>query len=143
MKKSFFVAVLLTMFLGTSAYRSPDVAHGKGIRFFKGTFQEALAASQETNKPIFIDVYASWCSPCKQLKRQTFSDAAVGAYFNSNFICLSIDGETEEGSRLRSLYAVRSYPTLLITDGNAKLLTRSAGFMKPYILINFGKRIVP
>ncbi len=143
MKTSLYIALILTTLYSSFTYHTPENTTAKGIRFFKGTFQEALAESQKTNKPLFIDVYATWCGACKQLKRQTFSDAAVGDYFNKNFVCLSVDGETEEGIRVRQLYNVRSYPSLLITDGNAKLLTRAEGFMKPYILINFGKRIVP
>lgn len=115
----------------------------KGIQFFNGSFSAALTEAKKTEKPLFIDVYANWCGPCKQLKRSTFKDHEVGNYFNKNFVCVGIDGETDEGRGVRDFYNIHSYPTLLITDANGKLLTRAEGFMKPYILINFGKRIVP
>jgi thioredoxin len=121
---------------------TPASHGGKGIDFFKGTFNEALKASKESGKPVFIDFYASWCGPCRQLKK-SFRDAAVGEYYNKNFICLSIDGETEEGRMLRKAFDVTSYPTLLIINADAKQLARTEGYMKPYILINFGRRVVP
>ena len=90
-----------------------------------------------------MDVYASWCGPCKKLKKTTFKDEAVGEYFNKNFICVTIDGETDEGFAIIDKYKVRSYPTLVISDYEGNMLTKTTGFVKPHILINFGKRIVP
>ena len=114
-----------------------------GIDFFKGSFNEALQAARQSGKPLLVDVYADWCGPCKKLKRETFRDREAAAYFNKNFVCYSLDGETPDGIAVRQLYTIRSYPTLLILDGNGKLLTKTEGFMKPYILMNFGRRIVP
>jgi len=135
-------AICLVAILSCVAFSSEE-RDAKGIQFFKGNFKEALEESRKSGKPIFIDVYADWCGPCKQLKRSTFKDASVGDYFNKNFICIGIDGETDEGKGIRKFYDINSYPTLLITNSNGKLLTRAEGFMKPYILINFGRRIVP
>ncbi|MEZ4839047.1 MAG: hypothetical protein R2782_07815 [Flavobacterium sp.] len=67
----------------------------------------------------------------------------MGAYFNKNFINIAIDGETEEGDKILNRYDIRSYPTLLILDTKGHVLARQTGFMKPYILINFGRRVVP
>jgi thiol:disulfide interchange protein len=123
--------------------RSENKATKMGIDFFKGTFSEALAASKETGKPIFIDFYTTWCGPCKQLKKVSFKDKAVGEYYNKNFICISVDAEKGEGIEVARQYNVRSYPTLLIINNNGAVKARTEGFMKPYILINFGRRVVP
>ncbi|MGK4568218.1 thioredoxin family protein [Flavobacterium sp. 3HN19-14] len=135
-----FVIIIAGICCSFSAAKIPS---GSGITFFKGTYSQALAASAKTKKPLFVDVYATWCGPCKQLKRESFKDKAVGEYFNKNFVCFSIDGETEEGRILRKVYNIDSYPTLLITDATGKQLARTEGFMKPYILINFRRRVVP
>ncbi|MBC8884301.1 thioredoxin family protein [Flavobacterium piscinae] len=137
-----FVYCLGSLFL---SFRIPtkEATVAKGIDFFKGTFQEALALAEKEQKYVFVEVYATWCGPCKQLKRTTFKDKEVGVYFNKNFINIAIDGETEEGDKILSRYNIRSYPTLLILDAKGRVLTRQTGFMKPYILINFGRRVVP
>lgn len=140
MKK--ILLLFITLFL-VSFTSSEKMVYKKGIDFFKGTYTEALAKAKEENKPVFLDVYASWCGPCKKLKKTTFKDEEVGEYFNKNFICVAIDGETEEGKAILDKYRVRSYPTLIIADYEGNMRTKTTGFVKPHILINFGKRIVP
>jgi len=85
MKKNliFSIAVLIVSFTS-----SEKKIYKKGINFFKGTYTEALAKAKEENKPVFLDVYAGWCGPCKKLKKTTFKDETVGEYFNKNFICI-------------------------------------------------------
>ena len=117
-------------------------AKANGIDFLSGDWTAALALAKAENKPIFVDVYATWCGPCKKLK-STFKDPEVGAYFNKNFVNIRIDGETQDGIQFRNRYQINSYPTLLIVDYDGKVKTRAQGFMKPYILINFGRRIKP
>ena len=41
------------------------------------SMEEALAAQEKQPKKIFMDVYTTWCGPCKLLDRNTFSDAQV------------------------------------------------------------------
>lgn len=137
------ILILFFTLLSLSFTLSEKEVYKKGINFFKGSYTEALAKAKLENKPVFLDVYASWCGPCKKLKKTTFKDEAVGEYFNKNFICVAIDGETEEGNAILHKYNVRSYPTLIIADYEGNMRTKTTGFVKPQILINFGKRIVP
>ena len=134
---------LLTLVIISSSFTPENGQKYKGIAFFKGTWKEALILAKKENKPIFLDVYAKWCGPCKKLKKTTFKNSEVGTYFNANFINVTIDGETDEGRALAKKYQVTAYPTLLIIDSRGNQLTKSVGFLKPYILINFGRRIVP
>lgn len=144
---SISVLLLLGVTFASFSSKSEDETNSnstsKGIDFFKGSYAEALEQAKNENKHVFLDVYATWCGPCKMLKKQTFKDEEVGNYYNKNFINIAIDGETEEGRKLMSYYNINSYPTLLIVDSDGKVKTRHSGFMKPHILVNFGKRIVP
>lgn len=137
-KHYLFLASLLYVFSSFT-----EVPYKKGIKFYKGSFEDALVKAEQENKAVFIDFYASWCGPCKELKRTTFKDAKVGDYYNNNFINVSIDAESKEGIHIARYYKVASYPTLVITDYNGRKLTSTTGFKKPYILINFGRRVVP
>jgi thioredoxin 1 len=146
MKKILLTGLLTVVAFGIYSFKNPqnnEINDKKGIHFFEGTFKEALLESKELNKPIFLDVYATWCGPCIQLKKTTFKDEAAGNYFNANFINITVDGETQEGKELIKKYNINAYPTLLIVDSKGDVKTRTIGFQTPDILINFGKRIVP
>ena len=144
MKKPITLILLLLYFIPLTSFKTKtyDAGTAKGIEFFKGSWEEALEKAKQENKNIFVDFYATWCGPCKQLKK-SFKDKEVGAYYNKNFINVSIDGETKEGKELMYRYQIQGYPTLIIVDYNGKVKTKSIGVLKPYILINFGRRIVP
>ncbi|MFH6959505.1 thioredoxin family protein [Flavobacterium aquidurense] len=147
MKTILFMGLLALVVFGIYSFKNPKVDFKEdsigGIQFFNGTIQEALEKAKKENKPIFLDIYATWCGPCKMLKKNTFSDKEVGDYYNTNFINIAIDSETKEGRELVDKYRIEGYPTLLILDKNGKQIAKQLGFVEPHILVNFGKRIVP
>ncbi|HEX9512536.1 MAG TPA: thioredoxin fold domain-containing protein [Puia sp.] len=117
---------------------SSNVA-GQGIQFIESDWSKALEEARKQNKFIFLDAYASWCGPCKLLKKNTFPDKEAGEFFNRNFINVAIDMEKGVGPELSEQYRVDAYPTLIITDAEGKIVTYTQGYMKPKQLIDFGR----
>lgn len=111
----------------------------KGIQFIEADWSKALLEAKTQHKQIFLDAYASWCGPCKQLKKQTFPDPEAAAFFNANFINVAINMEKGVGPSLLEKYQITAYPTLLITDENGNLITYTRGLIGPKDLIAFGK----
>lgn len=99
----------------------------RGIDFFNGTFADACEKARKENKLIFLDAYTSWCGPCKTMSAQVFTRKDVGLYFNETFINCKIDMEKGEGPELAKKYGVTAYPTLLLIDGNGKLVHKCVG----------------
>ncbi len=112
---------------------------GKGIQFYRGTWDDALTLAKSENKLIFVDVYATWCGPCKKLKKYTFSSEKAGNYFNSNFINVTIDGERGEGALLAAQYGVKSYPSLYLIDNEGRIIVKSEGYQSASRLIKWAK----
>lgn len=136
------VALVVFAFVPKSKAKSENNTHnekGEGIQFFEADWNKALAEAKKQNKLIFLDAYASWCGPCKLLKKNTFSDKEAGEYFNKNFINVAMDMEKGDGPALSEKYAVNAYPTLIITDADGKIITYTQGYIKPKQLIDFGK----
>ncbi len=125
------------LLMGQDHSHNPD--NTEGIQFFEGTWDEALALAKEENKFIFLDVYATWCRPCKVLKAKTFPDAKAGKYFNENFINVTLDGEKGDGIQLARQLKVSAYPSLFILNSKGKPLVYYAGFLQPADLIELGK----
>ncbi len=110
-----------------------------GIKFFKGSWKEALAEAKSSDKLIFMDCYTTWCGPCKAMARDVFPNAKVGDYFNDNFINVKMDMEKGEGKTLARKYSVNAYPTLLFVDGSGKVVHMSKGAKPAAKFINLGK----
>jgi len=64
----------------------------KGIKWV--TIEEAQALAKKAPKPLFVDVYTSWCGPCKMLDRNTFSDPRVADYVNKHFYAVKFNAES-------------------------------------------------
>lgn len=137
---SFLTISLLLSFLTVQSENPVDTDHA-GIRFFEGTWDEALAQAKKENKLIFLDVYATWCGPCKKLSALTFPDPEVGNYYNNRFINVKVDGEKGEGLTLRQRYGVRGYPTLLFINHKGEVVHRTAGFRDPSRFLELGKSV--
>ena len=97
-----------------------------GIDFFHGTFEEALQQAEEEEKLVFVDVYTSWCGPCKVMSQTVFPDQKVGEYFNARFVSFKLDAEDMDinGPRISNTYDVRVYPTLLFLNPDGTELGR-------------------
>jgi len=139
------IAIILISVILLTNY-SPAFTNGPGdtqpgINFFEGTWDEALALAKKENKLIFLDVYATWCGPCKRLSAQTFPDPEVGKYYNERFINVKVDGEKGEGLTLRQRYGVRGYPTLLFINYKGEVVHKTAGFRDPQRFIDLGKSV--
>lgn len=110
------------------AAEKESVVSVSGIKFSKLTFAKAVKQAQATGKLIFIDVHTSWCGPCKEMAKTTFTDSEVGDVFNKRFINLKIDAEQDEdGPMISKAYTVTAYPTLLFINGEGKMVKKLVG----------------
>ena len=137
--KKIFLIILLSLLVVAFAAKTPATNAAVEISFFKGTWSEAVAKAKNENRPIFLDIYATWCGPCKLLKKQTFVDKEVVKFYNANFINVSLDGEKGDGETLAQKYQITGYPTLIILDNVENPLYATAGFMPPEDFLMFGK----
>jgi thioredoxin-related protein len=118
------------------------------------SLEEAVAAQEKEPRKIMIDMYTSWCGPCKLLDRNTFKNTDVATYVNKNYYAVKFnaEGNTEltfkdvkysnpsfDASRrgrnsqhqLASYLGVNAYPTILFLDENSSLLLPIKGYHNP------------
>ncbi|RRJ90838.1 thioredoxin [Flavobacterium macacae] len=110
------------------------------ISFTTKGYRQALVLAKTSRKKIFIDAYATWCGPCRQLQKTTFKDAKAAAYFNKNFINLAIDIEKGEGTDLAKRWKIEALPTLLILDEKGNIIADHVGYVDGNGLIEFAKQ---
>ncbi len=143
MKMLLLLVAIFAIGIMAFIYPKPDFTKDVegGIQFHKGTFKEALAIAKAENKLVFLDIYATWCGPCKKLKSTTFSNKEVGDLFNQEYINIALDGEQAEGAALAQLYKIKGYPTLLFINANGEIVKGTSGYHSPNELIALGKSL--
>lgn len=111
----------------------------KQVRFIKNndrTMEQMLAEAKLQKKVLFVDVYTTWCGPCKWMDENTFRDTRVTEKFNKMFLNYKVDGESFDGVNVGIIYRVDSYPTYLFISPSGEVLHRIEGMMSPESLIN-------
>ncbi|MEL4456869.1 thioredoxin family protein [Lutimonas vermicola] len=60
------------------------------------SLEEAVEAQAVSPKKIMMDVYTSWCGPCKLLDRNTFQNPDVVKYVNEHYYAVKFNAEGNE-----------------------------------------------
>ncbi len=66
------------------------------------SFEEGLRLAKEQGKPVFIDFFADWCLPCREMEATTWRDSEV-IRESQRFVAIKLDSSKEDspGSRLK------------------------------------------
>lgn len=93
------------------------------IDFKEISIEEALKIAQREGKYVFIDTYAEWCLPCKQMEL-VFVDEEVSTFFNTNFVNVRVDMDQPLGAEISKAYDVVWLPTLIILNEKGEMRSK-------------------
>ena len=115
---------------------------------------EALEAQKKEPKKIFMDVYTTWCGPCKLLDKKTFANKDLARYVSEHFYAVKFNAEGDELIRFydqnfknpnydqrkkgrnathqfTQFLGVNAYPSTLFFDSKMNYLTPVKGYLNP------------
>jgi thioredoxin:protein disulfide reductase len=100
---------------------------------------ELVDRAAHDGKPVFIDFYADWCIPCKELDKSTFVDPEVVAASRS-FVMLKGNLTSTNDPKVKAVtekFQVRGVPTLVFLSADGKEMTdlRGTGFEKKEVFL--------
>jgi thioredoxin:protein disulfide reductase len=108
--------VIATFILGAWMIRGPGVA-------WNAYSEKLLAEAAQSRKPVIIDFYATWCTPCRELEEITFHHPEVVKKGNQDYIMVKVD-VTQAGNplneRLLGQYGIKGVPTVVFIDSSGK-----------------------
>lgn len=126
MKRLHFPRIMmlgLLLFLGASVNGQQN-----GVKFEKGSFEQALTKAKSLKKPLFVHVYASWVEACKGMEEWIFPDDKVGALYNERFVnWVFVTDSVEDYSHLGKV-RILALPEFLFYNSSGELVYRESGF---------------
>ena len=123
------------------------------------SIEEAEEAMKKEPRKIMIDVYTSWCGPCKMMMKNTFTDPEIIAYVNENYYAVKFNAEGEKSVTFKGTTYTNpqydpakakgrngtheftmaiapvngriAYPTVVYLDEEFKILSPVQGYLQP------------
>jgi thioredoxin 1 len=134
---SIVVAAIATIAYGITVSTTEIEASEKGIKYFDGSFDQALAKAKEENKMVFVKAYANWCGTCRKLESKEMSKEVTGSYYNATFINYKLNVDVDK--IVAATYEIQELPTLLYLDNNGVVLKKLVGYRAADDLVKIGK----
>lgn len=97
------------------------------VRFETASTDAVREMAVKQGKLVFIDLYASWCPPCRMMERHVFSRKDVGDFMSQRFVAAKYDTDKPTGKELLKRYGNDAIPLYLIFDTKGELLGRIQG----------------
>jgi thiol:disulfide interchange protein DsbD len=121
--------VLATFLVASMAMRGPGVT-------WKPYTEETLKEAQTLKKPVIIDFYATWCTPCRELEEVTLHQPDVVQLAEKDFTMVKVDvtkGGNPYHEELLKKYKVKGVPTIVFldADGNERADLRLVDYLPP------------
>lgn len=130
------------------------IAQNKGISFENElSWTQIKAKAKAENKFILMDVFATWCGPCKYMD-SVYTSEKLGTFINDKFVSVKVqmDSTTEDNQRVRSWYndvkyfskeyKIGSYPSLLFFDQSGLLVHKTVGAMTDSSLLMLATNVL-
>lgn len=116
------------------------------------TFDEAFKNCKKNPRPIMVDIYTTWCGPCKMMSAQTFNHPDIAKYINANFYAVKFDAESKDSVKFDQYVFVSTdatnpkaphqfaasildnqlaYPSIVFLNNQIQRLDVLKGFMPP------------
>lgn len=84
-------------------------------------WQEAEKLSTQENKPLLVVFSASWCPPCKMMKRNVWPDDQVGKAVTDGYVPIYIDVDLSEHADKVAQYHVSAIPYIVVLNADGSI----------------------
>lgn len=130
-RNRFLLGAVLLSFLGINTLnylRASDFPEGSPK--FETGYDAAMAESKKTGKPVIVVFSASWCGPCKVMKRDVYPSKEVKEY-HDKFIWAYLDTDLDSNKAAVSKFQFEGIPHIEFVSPDGSSLGNQTGSTAP------------
>lgn len=87
------------------------------------SYKDGMEKIKKENKKGILHFYTNWCTFCKLMNANTFSEPKIIAYLNENFVPIRVNAEEQQD--IAKSYNVNRFPiTFFIAEDNSSIGNR-------------------
>jgi thiol:disulfide interchange protein len=101
-------------------------ANAETTKWYK--YEAGMEEARSTGKPMLLEFYADWCSPCIAMEEGTYPDPRVISEMK-DFIAIKVD--TQVRIDIESKYHIAYYPTIVFLNAKGDEISRHVGYLGP------------
>ena len=106
---------------------TPAFAQDGAIQWYKD-LPQASASARKSDKPMMIEFWADWCTPCKVMETEVYADPRVATALRDKIIAVRIHFDLQKD--LVRQYNVEAIPNIVFTDSWGTELVRHRGIIE-------------
>lgn len=136
---------------------SATVMHAQqsGIKWTEGmNWEQVKQKAKHESKFIFLDVFATWCGPCKLMDKEVYPNDTLGKYFNEHFISVRVQSDRTEKDNVQvttwyndaeeiiKKYRVEGFPSFVFLNPEGERVEMQTGYKSATDLMAIAKTAI-
>lgn len=127
-----FAAVLVIKTFPLATVSAADKINWEG-------YPRGMSIASENKKPVFLHFYATWCSFCRKMDKESFQDTSIASRLNESFIPIRVDIEIQP--EIAKKYGVFALPTTYFFDSKGQKLGQIPGYIDKDRLLSILEKV--
>lgn len=142
MKRPLLIGIVALGLIGVAAFINSELGSSQGKGDGKVTwvsFNEGMAKAKAENKKVILDVYTDWCTWCKKMDSDVYTDAKVAQIMNEKFVAIKLNAEANKSiqyentsythAEFSQALGVTGYPATVFFGTDTKPITLLPGYV--------------
>jgi thioredoxin-related protein len=133
----FAVALIGLSYLASWNLRSPGDEATTPVTWV--AFTEGMTKAQAENKKVLLSVYTDWCTWCKKMDSEVYTDAQVEELLNEKFVAIKLNAESSKtlqydnntytNADFSRALGISGYPATVFFGSDTKPITLLPGYV--------------
>ncbi len=136
-KLNWIIIYLFFIVLVSNAIPVASVPAQKGIQW--ESYYSGMSLADNNNKAVFLHFYATWCSYCAKMEKESFQNDAIIERLNDKFISIRVD--IEKQPKIAEEFNVFALPTTYFFSSKGEKLGSIPGYISKDRLMKMLKKV--